>query len=528
MDKDDLVFNEAVATGAVRLHLEGDRGVALSHLRAARHVLGQMRSTYGVNARIAAGEPGGYYRWYVQMPDGTRIDTVSNDGQDTVRIVASAGTTTRPVSTAAQQPRQVEVPAPPPAAPVPVSETSIAPPAEVEQQTGEPEWPTPDEQQRTRYRTRSVFVCGNTLAGQEFLPWMWRESDGAYFDIEMPRFYPIAQGWTAGVSGNGEVAGYIGYFDADGGGAWLYSPFVWSEQNGTQIIEADSGTVNAISRDGSVVVGTSFHLEGLFNVDGTPAAAAAWVRQPNGDYVRTVLPNSGAWAEAYDVSDDGTAIAYLSVRYTYGGDSNEPINHYTILRWTRDGGMDMLAEVVGEGASAGPMSISGNGSACAWDAYRGRTPETSFDAHYSSYWSETTGLINMPELFYPAGLSYRGDVVFGWLADDQFSASGQAARWSLDGGLELAPFNERVDSARSYGVGEPIDPAGIDPAVPLVDEPIEVMFMGSPFGPYDLLVKRGSDAPLLHMFSGFTVGRVGIADVIFETGTDTGASNEPV
>jgi hypothetical protein len=85
---DDLVYNESIATGPVRMQLYGDEALAESHMRNARAVLGKMKTAYGVNERMAAGEPGGYFRTQRIMADGTRIEAFTNDGLDSVRITA--------------------------------------------------------------------------------------------------------------------------------------------------------------------------------------------------------------------------------------------------------------------------------------------------------------------------------------------------------------------------------------------------------------------------------------------------------
>lgn len=89
-DKPDLVFDQPTATGWQRTEIHGDQQLAGRHLHNARALLGALRSMYGVNQRIAAGEPGGFYHRWFEAPDGTRIHVMTNDGHDTVRIYAPA------------------------------------------------------------------------------------------------------------------------------------------------------------------------------------------------------------------------------------------------------------------------------------------------------------------------------------------------------------------------------------------------------------------------------------------------------
>ena len=86
MEKPSLVFNEPIATGWVRMELYGDAQEAKSHIHAARKQLGMMRAMYGVNERIAHGEPGGFYHQTSVTENGTVIQTITNDGHDTIRI----------------------------------------------------------------------------------------------------------------------------------------------------------------------------------------------------------------------------------------------------------------------------------------------------------------------------------------------------------------------------------------------------------------------------------------------------------
>lgn len=82
----NMVFNEPTATGWLRTELYGNRALAASYAHAARTLLGALRSQYGVNQRIAEGEPGGFYHGMQLLPDGSQIQVITNDGLDTLRI----------------------------------------------------------------------------------------------------------------------------------------------------------------------------------------------------------------------------------------------------------------------------------------------------------------------------------------------------------------------------------------------------------------------------------------------------------
>lgn len=85
----DLSMNEPVVTGWVRTDLLGDSDIGLQHQQVARKLLGSLRSMYGVNDRIAAGEGGGFYSMQARLVDGTLVQVRSNDGQDAIQITAA-------------------------------------------------------------------------------------------------------------------------------------------------------------------------------------------------------------------------------------------------------------------------------------------------------------------------------------------------------------------------------------------------------------------------------------------------------
>lgn len=86
----DEVFNEPIATGWLRTELAGNIGLAKGYVMDARKMLGNMRTMYGVNQRIADGEPGGFYRQSLQLPDGSLMEAITNDGMDTIRITTQS------------------------------------------------------------------------------------------------------------------------------------------------------------------------------------------------------------------------------------------------------------------------------------------------------------------------------------------------------------------------------------------------------------------------------------------------------
>lgn len=85
-DQPALTIDEPVATGWLRSEFYGDADKGKAYLYAARKQLGALKTRYGVNERVAQGEPGGFYFDSRMLPDGTQIETLTNDGHDTVRI----------------------------------------------------------------------------------------------------------------------------------------------------------------------------------------------------------------------------------------------------------------------------------------------------------------------------------------------------------------------------------------------------------------------------------------------------------
>ena len=84
---DEHVPNEPVATGWLTTLLGGDVDLAKTYIRTARGLLGQLRITYGVNDRIAAGEEAGFYKATRRLDDGSVIEVFTNNGQDTIKII---------------------------------------------------------------------------------------------------------------------------------------------------------------------------------------------------------------------------------------------------------------------------------------------------------------------------------------------------------------------------------------------------------------------------------------------------------
>jgi hypothetical protein len=122
-EKPSLVMDEPIATGSLRTEFFGDQEAGKAYVPTARRQMGAMKTYYGVNERVANGEPGGFYRDTRILPDGARIDTLTNDGLDTVRITA---------------PPTKSSPLPPPAIPKPAEPIHHQDTAEAEHHQADP------------------------------------------------------------------------------------------------------------------------------------------------------------------------------------------------------------------------------------------------------------------------------------------------------------------------------------------------------------------------------------------------------
>lgn len=524
MDHDDPVFNEPVASGALRVHLVGDRDTALGHLRGARQLLGQMRSIYGVNQRIADGQPGGFYRMRHQLPDGTLIEAWTNDGQDAVRISAPVPASTPPVlvstpaPAAAGQARPRASAAPAVTLPVP------APPAQDDAAPTLLDSPAAAETVKTRVGTRSVVVCGtNSTFADAF---MWRESDGATFGIPLPAGGPNPYMIAAAVSGGGDVVGYVS-FGKDGPelGVFQVVAFVWTEQRGSEVLDGGNAMASAISNDGSTIGGSTF----VRYYDNSPEflyeryeLPCYWLRGTDGSYGRIALPLPGGCisGRATGVSDDGkTLVGYCS---SYEDPDGFTIFHDSIVRWTRDGGMEVIRSVTYSGNFPEIPVISGDGTAVAW-----LSPYS--ERQMGMYWSEKTGVVTLGEQFVPGALSYDGDVVYGNFITPDVITPG--ARWTVGGGLELITGNLGIGTARAYRAEDAdVLTASLDADV-TDGEQIEAFTVfddqGEVYGKgRAVLVTRNGGTPVLHLFDAVYLGSLGMAGL--NSSTDTGDDNEPV
>ncbi|TXH10878.1 MAG: hypothetical protein E6R04_04245 [Spirochaetes bacterium] len=88
MIDDFLSLNIPVETGPINFTFLNDSEAAKGYIYHARKLLAATKQYYGVYDRVAAGQPGGFFRHGVDLSDGTRITVYTNDGVD-VAVIAT-------------------------------------------------------------------------------------------------------------------------------------------------------------------------------------------------------------------------------------------------------------------------------------------------------------------------------------------------------------------------------------------------------------------------------------------------------
>jgi hypothetical protein len=79
-------MSEPIYTGPLPIQISGNIELGKTYEREGRRLLGKMLAINGVDERIAAGEPGGFYKQHQTMPDGSRLTVTTNNGQHVLRI----------------------------------------------------------------------------------------------------------------------------------------------------------------------------------------------------------------------------------------------------------------------------------------------------------------------------------------------------------------------------------------------------------------------------------------------------------
>lgn len=287
-DKPDLTLDQPAQAGWLRAEFYGDTEAAKGYLFEARRQLGAMRARYGVNLRIANGEPGGYFRDYRILPDGTQIDVMTNDGHDTVRITAPP-----PPTSSHPEPEYT-----PPESPVGTGmATSYEDTPEVPQPHEEPLATTPE-----KFQTDGYAVCGfaQDADGNLFL-FQWTPDDGF---TDVPYMTGYYYGLTARLSEDGEVVcGYMGGDDDE-------QAFYWTRKQGSLPLGVEFNShATGVAAGGNVFCGWG---DGQDSTGHSVPRAYRWTLQPNGEpplMESLPLPNDVIDATADAISAGGNWIA---------------------------------------------------------------------------------------------------------------------------------------------------------------------------------------------------------------------------
>lgn len=246
-----VVFDEPRATGWVRTELYGDRDKAGELIPVARVQLGRMRIMYGVNQRIGDGEPGGFYHATNTLPDGSVIQTTTNNGQDIIRIQA-------------------------------------APDAPEEEDEGEPS-------QIDYIAVAGHYVYNSTY--YYYAPYRWKNGAGFDYPEFLPAYY---YGVAEGMSEDGEMlCGYMGGDDYE-------QAFTWTPNGGTVglgwLADEENSHATAVAADGGTVAGYSGDK------------AFVWA-ESEGLKALADLPNERSTVSvATAVSGDGALVAGFSLK----------------------------------------------------------------------------------------------------------------------------------------------------------------------------------------------------------------------
>lgn len=203
-------YYDPVNVGWARFQFYGDQEKAALLVPVARRQLGLMLNYYDVPDRSAQEEfmGGGFYHWHQKLPDGSTIETTTNDGHNIVRIWAS-------------------------------SETS-----------------TPEEKKESMSVGEFLVVAGRYVGPVDILPFRWHPDEGfTLIPLTAGGYY---YGEATGISWDGKrVCGRMG-------GDFDDEAFLWTKPEpekgitGGTIGLGPTSFATAISGDGSTVVGHGF------------------------------------------------------------------------------------------------------------------------------------------------------------------------------------------------------------------------------------------------------------------------------
>jgi len=192
---------------------------------------------------------------------------------------------------------------------------------------------------------------------------------------------------AADVSADGSVVVGVASVPGDAGG-FANMAFRWTAAGGMVALGDLAGGLtvsfaNAVSDDGSVVVGVGSNASGFLNNEAFRWTAA-------GGMVGLGFPPGAQRSRAFDVSADGLTVVGRSV----GG----PNNSEQAFRWTTTGGMVALGFLPGDNTSRG-SAVSADGSVVVGTSYGADNVLEAFR------WTAATGMVGLGSI--PGGSPFR-------------------------------------------------------------------------------------------------------------------------
>ena len=234
--------------------------------------------------------------------------------------------------------------------------------------------------------------------------------------------------YTHDVSGDGSVI--------VGSAAAVNKAFRWSESSG--VIFLEDGQANAVSADGSVVVG---------GTEGKSSEAFRWTQETGIVGLGYLAGGEGQESHAYGVSDDGSIVVGFS--------------EHQAFRWTQETGMVGLGTLTNDSISFA-RGVSADGSVVV--GY-----DISYDINRNQseafVWTHTGGIVSLKETLIGEGLD-----VSGWtlssataISADGFTIvgngtnpSGQSEAWVANLSPEAVPEPLTIlgaMTAAAFGIG---------------------------------------------------------------------------
>ncbi len=197
---------------------------------------------------------------------------------------------------------------------------------------------------------------------------------------------------------------------------------------GASIESIDGAPANAVSSDGTTIVGTSSNHAYYWTSEGGLVDIGSL---------------GGLTANAYDISDDKSTI----VGYSYNA-----ATQMLAFMWTEAGGMVSLGDLAGGTTFSSAQAISGDGTTVV--GYSSSAASGSYTESFR--WTSGTGMVSLGTLAGGSydgaalGVSYDGSVIVGYAKNA--SSNREAYRWTSGTGMVGLGFLTGGNYSRAYDV----------------------------------------------------------------------------